>query len=70
VPYYKRKETLYEQMDKILERRHGMIHRMEIDVNYSTQELEKDIKDVKVALKRVYLYICKQYNWKPEEIII
>lgn len=69
-PYHKRKESLYEQMDKILERRHGMIHRMEIDRNYSTQELEKDIKDVKVALKRVYLYICEQYNWEPEEIII
>ena len=61
---------MYEQIDKILERRHGMIHRMEIDINYSTQELEKDIEDVKVALKRVYLYVCEQYNWEPEKVII
>ncbi len=47
-----------------------MIHRMEIDISYSAKELEKDIKDVKVALERVYLYICNQYNWKAEEIII
>ena len=57
-------------MEKILERRHGMVHRVEIDADYSTQELDKDIKDVKVALKRVCLYICKQHNWEPEEIII
>lgn len=35
-PYHKRKENLYEQMDRILKRRHGMIHRMEIDRDYST----------------------------------
>lgn len=69
-PYHKRRENLYEQIDKIFERRHGMIHRMEIDINYSTENLERDVEDVKIALKRVYLYLCKQYNWEPEEIII
>lgn len=69
-PYHKRKESLYDQINKIFERRHNIIHRMEIDTSYSAKELEKDIKDVKVALKRVYSYICNQYNWKAEEIII
>lgn len=69
-PYHKRKENLYEQIDKIFEHRHGMIHGMKIDRNYSMQNLEKDIKDVKVALKRVYIYICKQYSWEPEKIIL
>ena len=69
-PYHRRKESLYDQINRIFERRHGMIHRMEIDISYSAKELEKDIKDVKVALKRVYLYICNQYNWKAKEIII
>lgn len=69
-PYNKRQENLYDQINKIFERRHGMIHRMEIDVSYSTEKLKKDIKDVKVALKRVYLYICNQYKWEAEEVFI
>lgn len=69
-PYRRRKMTFYQQIDNILERRHGMIHRMEFDLDYSSENLEKDIMDIKTALIRVYVYICDKYNWEPEEISI
>ncbi|MGN2338128.1 hypothetical protein ACTFIN_08380 [Clostridium cagae] len=69
-PYHRRKNNFYEQIDRIFERRHGMIHRMDIDLEYTTADLIKDIEDVKVSLVRVYEYICKQYNWEIQEISI
>lgn len=65
-PYNRRKLSLYNQIDNILERRHGMIHRMEFDYKYSSDQIFKDIKDVKVAMVRVYSYICKKYGWEEQ----
>ena len=43
-----------------------MIHRMEFDYKYSSDQIFKDIKDVKVAMVRVYSYICKKYGWEEQ----
>lgn len=69
-PYHRRKETFYQQIDNILERRHGMIHHMEFDCAYNTEKLLKDIADVKIAFRRVYEYICQRYGWKPEDVLL
>jgi len=67
-PYCNRRKNLYEQINDILERRHGLIHRLQIDEKYSSENLRKDIKDVTVAIKRVYSYICKYHNWEEQEL--
>ena len=36
-PYHNRKKNQYEQVKDILERRHGLIHRLEIDDSYCTE---------------------------------
>lgn len=69
-PYHGRKKSLYEQINEIFERRHRMVHRVNIDDNYKTEQLEKDICDIKVAFKRVYQYLCNQYGWEIQDIII
>jgi hypothetical protein len=69
-PYHRRKRSLYLQLIDILERRHGVIHRMDIDFTYNSISLSNDIKDVKTALKRVYSYICQHYSWLEEEVSI
>lgn len=66
-PYNKRKLSLYNQLDNLFERRHSMIHKMEFDYEYSTDEIMKDIHDVKAAIKRVYSYICEKYGWKESK---
>lgn len=69
-PYKKRKKSLYLQINDILERRHGMIHRMDFDYSYNSVMLSNDIKDVKIALKRIYSYICQHYGWEEEKVFI
>lgn len=69
-PYHRRKENFYNQINAVLERRHGMIHRLEFDYEYHSENFRKDIEDVKVALRRVYEYICAVYEWEPELIVI
>lgn len=65
-PYRRRKKSFYIQIDEILERRHGLIHRLEIDNEYNSEVLLKDIQDVTVAIKRVYTYLCHIYNWSVQ----
>ncbi len=67
-PYHNRKKNLYEQVNDILERRHGLIHRLEIDDSYRTENLQKDIQDVTIAIKRVYCYLCQYYDWEEQEL--
>lgn len=67
-PYRNRKKNLYEQIDEILERRHGLIHRLEIDYDYRTYNLQGDIDDVIIAIKRTYCYICNSYGWEKKEL--
>lgn len=63
-PYHRRKRNLYCQLEEIFERRHNMVHRVEVDSNYTAEILEKDIKDVEEAMVRVYRYLCEQYGWE------
>ena len=67
-PYHNRKKNLYEQVNDILERRHGLIHRLDIDDNYCTINLQQDIQDVIVAIRRVYGYLCRYYDWEEQEL--
>ena len=62
-PYHNRKENLFQTLDRILEQRHSMVHRLNIDKSYRQNELKQDIKSVKKALDRVYEHICEIYNW-------
>ena len=45
-----------------------MIHRLEIDYDYRTYNLQGDIDDVIIAIKRTYCYICKSYGWEKKEL--
>lgn len=69
-PYHKRKKNLYDQVNDILERRHSLIHHLELDTDYNTKSLQKDIKDITIVIKRVYKYLCTYYNWEEQELSI
>ena len=65
-PYRRRKETLFETLNRVLEHRHGMVHRMGVDILYSKENVLKDIDSVKVALNRAYEHICDVYDWSTK----
>ena len=62
-PYRKRNETLFLTLDRLLEHRHALVHRLSIDNSYSKEDIQRDIRSVEIALKRVYQHICNVYNW-------
>ncbi len=67
-PYHGRKKSLYTQMDEIFERRHRMVHRVDMDSNYDSRQLRKDIDDMDAAIKRVYKFLCKKNEWEDQDI--
>ena len=65
-PYRRRKETLFDTLNRVLEHRHSMVHRMGVDISYSKEDVLKDIESVNVALSRAYEHICQVYGWDTE----
>lgn len=63
-PYHKRKESLYQALNRILEQRHSFIHSKLVTYKYDLDDFENDVKIVEVALKRVYKFIVQHYNWE------
>lgn len=63
-PYHQRKETLFMTLNRILEHRHSLVHRLDIHISYYDEDIKKDIKSVEVALDRVYLNLCDLYKWQ------
>ena len=65
-PYHRRKETLFQTVDRVLEHRHSLVHRLNVDISYKKENVISDIKSVRVALDRVYEHLCSVYNWHIE----
>ncbi len=63
-PYHGRKENLFLTIDRVLEHRHSLVHRMDVDIQYKIEEVKKDIKSVAVALDKIYEHICLVYGWE------
>lgn len=63
-PYHRRNETLYMTLNRILENRHSLVHRLIINDSYYKEDIKKDIKSVEVALDKVYHKICDLYHWE------
>lgn len=63
-PYHRRKETLFMTLNRILEHRHSLVHRLDIQSSYYDKDIKKDIKSVEVELDRVYLHLCDLYKWQ------
>lgn len=62
--YHRRNETLYMTLNRILENRHSLVHRLIINDSYYKEDIKKDIKSVEAALDKVYHKICDLYHWE------
>lgn len=69
-PYKKRKVNLYDRLNLILEHRHSIIHRLQLDLDYDSESIQKDIDDIKVSIIKVYEFICSKYDWEIENVMI
>ena len=66
-PYHGRKKNLYAQVDELFERRHNMIHHVQIDSSYNSKSILKEIDDMNEVVKRVYEGLCSKYKWEKRD---
>ena len=62
-PYRRRKESLYDGLQRIIEHRHLLIHRGTIFPPYLLEDIQKDLDIVEAAVKRVYDALLTRYRW-------
>ncbi len=62
-PYRRRRRSLYETIQELIDRRHRFIHSNTVDSSYSTERLERDLNDLEAGVARVYKSVAQHYNW-------
>ena len=62
-PYRNRKETLFNTVNRVLEHRHSLVHRLYVNIEYSQKDVLKDISSIQTALDRVYKHLCDVNGW-------
>ena len=65
-PYRRRKSSLLERLEGLVDRRHALIHGMNINNDLDRKGLEGKIHDLTVGVSRVYKAITSLYGWPFE----
>lgn len=65
-PYRRRRESLVESLDKIVELRHDLIHRSQVAGDLDDKRIGRAIGDVTAAVRRCYERICSRFGWPAE----
>lgn len=65
-PYKRRKESLYQTFERLIEMRHDLIHRATLNVRYLPQDVVRDVESVSAGIKRIYQAIIAVHDWDPD----
>jgi hypothetical protein len=65
-PYRRRKVNLLDRLEKLVTRRHALIHGMHISVDLNHKNLGEIIHDMTIGMSRVYQGITHHYGWPLE----
>lgn len=64
-PYRKRRESLFESIEKLVEQRNEFVHTGTMDANLSDKHLERALRDIEVAVDRCYVAFGARYDFSP-----
>ena len=64
-PYRRRKVSLYDSIEEIVELRNNFVHTGQMDTSMTDKSIEKIINDIEIAIDRAYDTIGKFYKFKP-----
>lgn len=56
--------SLYDQLEKLVEQRHALIHRMELDLSLDTHKVKAAVMRLEKAMGKVYSELLNHYRWK------
>jgi hypothetical protein len=65
-PYRRRKVSLLDRLEHLVNRRHALIHGMHLDIDLDRENLEAVIHDLTVGISRVYQQITSHFDWPFE----
>jgi hypothetical protein len=65
-PFRRRRLSLFESLEALVERRHAFVHRGEIDTSLTDDRVHMVLKDFEVGVDRVYQRIADHYGWRAE----
>lgn len=63
-PYRRRRTTLFESLESMVEKRHELIHRNCLSVDYSDANAQSDINNLRAAVQRSFERMIVHYGWK------
>lgn len=63
--YRRRKVTLYDTIEGLVENRHAFVHRGQMDLSLFDSKLTRALTDFEAAADRVYVRIASRYGWTP-----
>lgn len=66
-PYRRRRISLWEALNELVENRHAFVHRGEVDLQFDDEVLATRIVDTQVAVDRVYRRLCHVLGWPAPE---
>lgn len=62
--YRRRTHSLYDSLESLIQRRHDIIHRGTIAINFTDQDAFKALEDLEEAVTRVYRMLGTAFGWK------
>jgi hypothetical protein len=63
--YRRRRISLYDSIEKAVERRHAFVHRGDLDTTFSDHRLRTTLADFEAAADRIYQRTADHYGWVP-----
>lgn len=63
-PYRRRKETFFKSLERIFSSRHSLIHQNQMVIDYLTADVERDVRYVREAIRRIYDGIQRHHRWR------
>ncbi len=62
-PYGRRRESLWDTLNRIIHQRHALIHRAELQTEYTPARLKSDIRLVEKSMWKIYAELIKHHKW-------
>ena len=66
-PYHKRKKSLFESLEELVLRRHGFIHKGNMDTSFDDVDIKLSLNDLEVSIIRCYQRITDYYEWEFDQ---
>jgi hypothetical protein len=69
-PYRRRKSSLFDEIELMVERRHALIHQSKLNTEYSDENIDRDLNNIHVAARRCIERMSQHFDWNVAEDVL